>query len=65
MNKYQKRMFYISMVALISFFVLSIITSNWNFLLLSLPAVFLNLMYAFFAKNSKHIKNSTKSILGN
>lgn len=56
MSKYQERMVSVSLVALIFFLVLSMFTSNWGFLLFSLPPIFINLMFAFFAKNNKYIQ---------
>lgn len=57
MSKYQERMVSVSLVALIFFLVLSMFTSNWGFLLFSLPPIFMNLTFAFFAKNNKYIQD--------
>ncbi|GIO23769.1 hypothetical protein [Oceanobacillus sp. J11TS1] len=56
MNKYQERVIYISAGALVFFLVLSLITNNLGFFLMSLFPVFFNVMIAFFAKNNKHMQ---------
>jgi len=56
MNKYQERTIYISAGVLIFFLLLSIITNKWGFFLWSLPPVFINIMMAFFVKETKHIQ---------
>ena len=56
MTKYQERTVYISLGILVFFLVISLITSNWGFFLWSLIPIFMNVMFAFFAKNNKHIK---------
>ncbi|QKY71100.1 hypothetical protein [Lentibacillus sp. CBA3610] len=61
MNKYQERSVYISIVALVFFLVLSLITHKWGFFLWSLMPVFMVLSTAFFPQRviSKMIENKT------
>ncbi|MFD2759850.1 hypothetical protein [Lentibacillus juripiscarius] len=56
MNKYQERTVYISSVVLVFFLALSLFTNEWGFFLLSLPPVFINVMFAFLAKKNKYIQ---------
>lgn len=56
MNKFQERTIYISTGVLVFFLALSLITNSWRPFLLSLLPVFMNVMFAFFAKNNKHIQ---------
>jgi hypothetical protein len=57
MTNYQKRTIYISSGFFIFFIVLSLVTKEWGFFLWSLLPIFMVLMSAFFAKETKHIKN--------
>ena len=56
MNKFQERTIYISTGVLVFFLALSLMTNNWRPFLLSLLPVFMNVTFAFFAKNNKHIQ---------
>jgi len=49
-NKYQKRSVYISIVVLVFFLVLSLMTHHWGFFLWSLFPVFMVLMTALSTK---------------
>ncbi|CEI81884.1 hypothetical protein J18TS1_17060 [Oceanobacillus oncorhynchi subsp. incaldanensis] len=55
-NAYQKRTIYITTGVLIFFAIISFITNDWRFFLGSLYSVFINIMFAFTAKNNKHIQ---------
>ena len=62
MNKYQERTVYITSGILIFFLVISLITNDLGFFLVSLIPVFINLMFAFFAKKNKFYKDLIKDI---
>lgn len=55
-NAYQKRTVYITAGVLIVFIFISFITNDWRFFLGSLYPVLINIMFAFTAKNNKHIQ---------
>ncbi|WP_158232978.1 MULTISPECIES: hypothetical protein [unclassified Sporosarcina] len=50
MKKLQRHAVIIAILALMFFLVLSLVTSNWKFLLWSIVPIFLSLMTAFLAK---------------
>lgn len=53
LNLYQKRTVYISIITLVFFFVLSVVSHNWGFFLWSIFSVYLVLMAVFSAKTNK------------
>ncbi len=53
MNKYRKNSISMSVVILVLFLVLSIVTKNWLFFLWSLIPAFLVMMTTFFIKKDK------------
>ncbi|WP_157111216.1 MULTISPECIES: hypothetical protein [Sporosarcina] len=52
MKEIQKHAVIIAILAFMFFLVLSLVTSNWKFLLWSIVPIFLSLMTAFFAKSN-------------
>lgn len=63
MSKYQERTIYISSGVLIFFLLLSLMTDQWGFFILSLPPVYIIVMFAFLSKKTRKYNDSSKDIL--